>query len=72
MDAMTNENRPNSPCVAICAIFDDELCGGCGRTITEISNWASMPKEEKNIVWERIEAQGFITEPVLEVRRERL
>ena len=37
-----------SPCVDICVIDQaSRLCTGCGRTIDEISKWASMTSSER-------------------------
>ena len=51
--------RPDSPCIAICSTAQgDNICRGCGRTFEEIGNWVGMSEEEKDKVWERIEAEG--------------
>lgn len=40
---MTNEFRAVlSPCIGICSIDDDGLCGGCHRTGDEIAHWPMM------------------------------
>jgi len=31
-----------SPCIGICSIDDDGLCGGCHRTGDEIAHWPLM------------------------------
>jgi len=49
----------DSPCVAVCSTLFDEICRGCGRTATEVSNWVFMTDEEKQVVWQRIRAQGY-------------
>lgn len=28
-----------SPCVGVCALNDDEICAGCGRSLDEIAIW---------------------------------
>ena len=37
-----------SPCVKIC-VYDPErrLCSGCGRTLAEIADWASLSDEAR-------------------------
>nr|WP_217345297.1 DUF1289 domain-containing protein [Noviherbaspirillum sp. L7-7A]MBV0879551.1 DUF1289 domain-containing protein [Noviherbaspirillum sp. L7-7A] len=52
-------NRPDTPCVAICSTLFDEVCRGCGRTVSEVANWVFMSEEEKNVVWERIIREGY-------------
>lgn len=51
--------RPDTPCVAVCSTTFDEVCRGCGRTVAEVANWVSMNAEQKEIVWQRILAQGY-------------
>lgn len=37
-----------SPCTNICTLDDATgWCRGCGRTITEISNWSAKPPAER-------------------------
>ena len=40
-----------TPCVNVC-LLDSEigLCVGCGRTIDEIANWASMTDGERRAI----------------------
>ncbi len=49
----------DSPCIAICSTAQgDDICKGCGRTFDEITRWVVMSEEEKDWVWDRIEAEG--------------
>lgn len=60
MPAMEKRSpRPDTPCVAVCSTTFDEVCRGCGRTVTEVAQWVFMTDEEKDRVWERITAQGY-------------
>lgn len=37
-----------TPCISVCRIDKDtRKCEGCGRTIEEISNWASYSEDER-------------------------
>lgn len=36
-----------SPCTGYCAINQQQICSGCGRTRSEISNWRTMNEQEK-------------------------
>ena len=38
---------PESPCISICTLDDDNCCVGCGRTLEQISRWALMSPEEQ-------------------------
>jgi len=51
--------RPDTPCVAVCSTTFDEVCRGCGRTVAEVAHWVSMDADQKEIVWQRILAQGY-------------
>ena len=50
--------RPDSPCIAVCTTLYDEKCKGCSRTYMEVAQWNSMSEEEKEAVWQRIDAEG--------------
>jgi uncharacterized protein len=51
--------RPDTPCVAVCSTTFDEICRGCGRTYIEVAHWVAMTDEQKEVVWQRITAQGY-------------
>ena len=51
--------RPDTPCVAVCSTTFDDVCRGCGRTVVEVAHWVSMSAAEKEVVWQRILAQGY-------------
>jgi len=34
--------RPESPCIGVCALDDDDRCLGCRRTRAEIALWTRM------------------------------
>ena len=52
-------SEPDSPCVAVCSTLFDDICRGCGRTVTEVSEWVTMSPEQKRAVWVRIRAEGY-------------
>ncbi len=37
----------NSPCTGHCALNQQQICSGCGRIKSEISNWRTMNEKEK-------------------------
>lgn len=51
--------RPDTPCVAVCSTTFDDICRGCGRTVLEVANWVFMSQREKDLVWDRITAEGY-------------
>ncbi len=42
-----------SPCVRLCALNDDEVCVGCGRTLNDIKAWTKMTEPERVACVER-------------------
>lgn len=51
--------RPDTPCVAVCSTTFDDVCRGCGRTVDEVAQWVFMNPDEREVVWQRILAQGY-------------
>jgi len=51
--------RADTPCVAVCSTTFDEICRGCGRTVVEVATWVVMDEAAKELVWQRILAQGY-------------
>lgn len=58
-DAVSLPVRPDTPCVAVCSTTFDDVCRGCGRTVVEVAHWVSMGAADKELVWQRILAQGY-------------
>ena len=54
----TGDDASDSPCIGVCTTLYDEICQGCGRTLSEVSNWVFLSQEEKDSVWHRIRADG--------------
>lgn len=50
--------RPDSPCIAVCTTLYTEVCKGCGRTYLEVAQWNAMPPAEREVVWQRIDAEA--------------
>lgn len=44
-----------SPCIGVCNVGPDDICIGCYRTRTEISQWVSYSEEEKSHINEIVE-----------------
>jgi hypothetical protein len=51
-----------SPCTGICTLDPQDLCIGCGRTLSEIAEWSSAgPARQRGIAVaaaERLAARG--------------
>jgi predicted Fe-S protein YdhL (DUF1289 family) len=54
----TGDADSDSPCIGVCTTLYDEICQGCGRTLGEVSNWVFFSQEDKDLVWQRIRAEG--------------
>lgn len=54
-----SQERPDTPCVAVCSTTFDDVCRGCGRTVAEVADWVFMSPASKELVWTRILAQGY-------------
>lgn len=49
---------PDSPCIGVCSTLFDDVCKGCGRTASEVSNWVFLADDEKQAIWERINREA--------------
>ncbi|MEM9253794.1 MAG: DUF1289 domain-containing protein [Pseudomonadota bacterium] len=46
-----SDTEPQSPCVAICVLNDDDICEGCYRSADEITDWfMATPQEKRDII----------------------
>ena len=51
------ERKIKTPCVGICSTtYGDEVCRGCKRFQHEVIQWNSNSDQQKEIVWNRLEA----------------
>jgi uncharacterized protein len=51
-----------SPCVKVCTLdARSGLCLGCGRTIDEIAQWASMSEQQRRRVMAELPARRQVT-----------
>ncbi|MBR9870703.1 MAG: DUF1289 domain-containing protein [Gammaproteobacteria bacterium] len=51
---MKVRDRVRSPCVAVCALNDDDICIGCQRSGDEILRWSSMTDDERRQVLKNV------------------
>jgi predicted Fe-S protein YdhL (DUF1289 family) len=49
------DRPPASPCIRICTLDGVGRCTGCGRTLEEISRWATMSVAEQWSVVDRLQ-----------------
>lgn len=57
-----NEVEPVSPCVRQCALNENRICVGCGRTADEISSWRSMTVAQKQSCIDSAAARAGLAE----------
>lgn len=50
-----DEARVKSPCVAVCALDEDDICLGCYRSADEITDWFMASDDEKRAIVRRSE-----------------
>ncbi len=50
-----DEARVKSPCVAVCALDEDDICLGCYRTADEITDWFMASDDDKRAIVQRSE-----------------
>jgi predicted Fe-S protein YdhL (DUF1289 family) len=48
---------PESPCIGVCQIGDDDRCEGCLRTLEEIAAWGMMSEAERASVFRQLETR---------------
>ena len=62
MDVEGNsQSLAESPCIGVCSAtqWGDAICKGCGRTSTEIGDWAILPSVYKKLVVIRAIGEGY-------------
>jgi len=50
IDPLTGEELVPSPCVSICALDEDDVCIGCFRSGSEITDWFMASSAEKKAI----------------------
>jgi len=53
-----SDNVP-SPCVSICALDENDVCVGCFRSGTEISQWGRLSNEQKRDVLKNVAKREY-------------
>ncbi|MEM8560687.1 MAG: DUF1289 domain-containing protein [Pseudomonadota bacterium] len=52
-----NDIHPESPCVSICVLDEDNICQGCYRSAEEIADWLMAGAIEKQAIINRASAR---------------
>lgn len=45
--------EPQSPCISVCVLDEDDVCQGCYRTADEITDWFMSSDEQKREILSR-------------------
>lgn len=56
--------EPASPCISVCALDANDVCMGCYRTATEITDWFMASAEEKRAIVAAAEARRRADSPI--------
>ena len=62
MDVEGNsQSLAERPCIGVCSAtqWGDAICKGCGRTATEIRDWAILPSVYRKLVVIRAIGEGY-------------
>lgn len=55
-------SQSDNPCVRNCCLDDQDVCLGCGRTLTDITGWSRLSDAQKQQVLQdaraRLQAKG--------------
>lgn len=48
-----SDTTPQSPCISVCVLDDGDICMGCYRSASEITDWFMASDEQKREVLRR-------------------
>ena len=54
---MSVEQELASPCISVCLLDEQEVCVGCYRSSSEVTEWFMASAEEKREILRRAEAR---------------
>ena len=55
---MSDDSEFSTPCIGVCQYDNEDICGGCFRTLDEISNWALMTEEERKEIMKKLDERA--------------
>jgi len=47
------EDEPQSPCISVCLLDEQDICLGCFRSADEITDWLMASPQQKREILER-------------------
>lgn len=48
---------PQSPCIGVCTVADNDLCMGCFRSMHEITHWLSFSEKQREEITQQLDAR---------------
>lgn len=45
--------EPQSPCISVCVLDENDICMGCYRSADEVTDWFMTTADEKRAILER-------------------
>ena len=54
---MNDEREPESPCISVCLLDEQDICVGCYRSAEEITDWFMADADEKREILARCSAR---------------
>ena len=58
------DREPESPCISVCALNDDDICMGCYRSADEITDWFMVSVDQKREILARAEQRRQEDNPI--------
>jgi predicted Fe-S protein YdhL (DUF1289 family) len=46
-----------SPCISVCMLNNEDICTGCYRSASEITNWTKLSNQQKQEIMESVRAR---------------
>ena len=59
-----DSNEPDSPCISVCSLNEDDVCIGCYRSADEITDWLMANAEEKRAIIARANERRDADSPI--------
>ncbi len=59
-----SESEPKSPCISICVLDENDVCQGCYRTTSEITDWTMSGADEKRAILRRANQRMVESNPI--------
>ena len=56
-----SEPEPQSPCISVCYLDEQEICQGCFRSADEIADWLMVSAQQKREILARAEERRDAT-----------